>query len=141
MFNKLKLPQYHVSTGIGQVLNLRFNPSFSQVLWDPPLTAGVLCNLYYHVNVLPISNTTTSTYYPITSMVQPCQYYTANVTACSSEYHGDSVVNKQKTPGGVCVCVCVRSRTRACLLACMRLACMCVCAWVRAFIRACVCLL
>ena len=99
------------SIGIGRVLNLRFNPSFRQVLWDPPLTAGVLSNLYYQVSVknsvLLISDTTTDTYYPITSVVQRCHEYTANVTAFSSEYHGDSVVYKEKPRGGVCVCVCV----------------------------------
>ena len=109
MFEQLKLPLHLVSTGIGRVLNLRFNPSFSQVLWDPPSTAGVLSNLYYQVSVknsvLLINDTTTNTYYPITSMVQRCHEYTANVIAFSSHYHGDSVVYKKKPQGGVCVCV------------------------------------
>ena len=32
-------------TGIGPVVNVRFTPSFSAVLWDPPATAGVLSGL------------------------------------------------------------------------------------------------
>ena len=83
-------------TGIGPVLNLRFNPSFSQVLWDSPLTADVLSNLYYQVTLmnnvnseLIISETTDNTYYPLADALQPCQYYIANVTVFSSEYHGD----------------------------------------------------
>ena len=111
MFEQLKLPLHLEPTGVGRVLNLRFSSSFSHVLWDPPSTAGILSDLKYHVtvknNVLLISNTTNNTYYPITSMVQRCHEYTASVTAFSSEYHGDSVVNKEKPPGGVCVCVCV----------------------------------
>ena len=100
---------HFVSTGIGPVLNLRFNPSFSQILWDPPSTAGVLSNLTYHVSVktgeLLISDTTTNTYYQITSVVQRCHEYTANVTAFSSEYHSDSVVYKEEPLGSVYVCV------------------------------------
>ena len=87
-------------TGIGRVLNLRFNPTFTQVLWDPPPTAGVLSDLYYHVTLMNIVNselilneTTHNTNYPLPAL-QRCQYYTASVTAFSSTYHGDSVVNK-----------------------------------------------
>ena len=86
-------------TGIGPVLNLRFNPSSSQVLWDPPSTVGVLSGLTYQVilisNEVIVSETTDNTYYPLPTL-QPCQYYTANVTAFSSEYHGDSVIFKQR---------------------------------------------
>ena len=68
---------------------------------------------------LLISDTTTYTYYQITSMVQRCHEYIANVTAFSSEYHSDSVVYKEEPLGGVCgVCMCV------CLCMCL---CMCVC--------------
>ena len=123
-------------TGIGRVLNLRFNPSFSQVLWDPPSTAGVLSNLYYHVtlinNEVIVSKITDNTYYPLPSL-QPCQYYTANVTAFSSDYHGDSVVKKQRTPGGVCVHACVHVCVRACMRTCMH---MCVCACMHVCVRA-----
>ena len=31
-------------------------------------------------------------------------YYTANVTAFSSEYHGDSMVTGDRSLGGMCVC-------------------------------------
>ena len=137
MFQQLKLPLHLVSTGIGPVLNLRFNPSFSQVLWDPPSTAGVLSNLYYRVivknNDLLISNTTNSTHYPITHMVQRCHEYTANVTAFSSEYHGDSVIYDEKPLGGVCVsvclsvCVCVSVSVCVCLCMCL---CVCLCLFV-----------
>ena len=89
-------------TGIGPVLNLRFKPSFSQVLWDPPSTVGVLGGLTYHVilinnviNEVIVSETTDNTYSPLPAL-QPCQYYTANVTAFSSEYHGDSAIFKQR---------------------------------------------
>ena len=124
-------------TGIGRVLNLRFNPSFSQVLWDPPPTAGVLSNIYYQVTLmnnvnseLIVNETTNNTYYPLPAL-QRCQYYTVNVTAFSSEYHGDSVVNTQRVIGGVCVCVCVC----VCVFMCVF---MCVCPYIRAYM--CVCL-
>ena len=117
---------HHV--GIGRVLNLRFNPSFNQVLWDPPSTAGVLSNLHYQVTLmnnvsceLILNETTNNTYYALPTL-QPCQYYTANVTAFSYKYHGDSVVNRQRTPGGVCVRLCVRACVRVCVCVCV-----CVC--------------
>ena len=114
-------------TGIGHVLNLRFNPSFTTILWDPPLsTAGLMSSLYYQVTVMNIDsgvifiNTTTNSYYTLPD-IQLCEYYTANVTVSSSGYHGDGVVFGQVTPGGmsfvtacvhVFVCVCVH----ACIL-------------------------
>ena len=82
-------------------------------MWDPPSTAGVLSNLYYRVTLINkasselILNKTTDNTYSLLTGLQPCQYYTANVTAFSSEYHGDSAGSKQRVPGGVCVCVCV----------------------------------
>ena len=85
---------------------MRFTPSFSAVLWDPPATAGVLSGLSYIVIVMNnntgqviVSATTTNTYYPL-PVLKPCQYYTANVTAFSSEHHSDSVVTGQRAPGG-----------------------------------------
>ena len=82
------------------------------MLWDPPLTSGTLDSLYYHVivvnndtGVVIVSNTTTVTTQPLPD-VQLCQYYTANITAFSSEYHGDSVVIRERSPGGTCVYVC-----------------------------------
>ena len=81
-------------------------------MWDPPLTAGTLDSLHYRVivanndtGVVIVSNTTTVTTQPLPH-VQLCQYYTANVTAFSSEYHGDSVVTGERSPGGICVFVC-----------------------------------
>ena len=85
---------------------MRFTPSFSTVLWDPPATAGVLSGLSYIVIVMNnntgqviVSATTTNTNYPL-PVLQFCQYYTANVTAFSSEHHSDSVVTGLRTPGG-----------------------------------------
>ena len=89
-------------------------------MWDLPLTAGTLDSLNYRVivvnndtGVVIVSNITTMTTQAL-PYVQPCQYYTANVTAFTSEYHGDSVVTGERSPGGVCVCVCVRVCAGAC---------------------------
>ena len=85
---------------------MRFTPSFSAVLWDPPATAGVLSGLSYIVIVMNnntgqviVSATTTNTSHKLPA-ITPCQYYTANVTAFSSEHHSDSVVTGQRVPGG-----------------------------------------
>ena len=98
---------FYVVVGIGPVANVRFTPSFSTVLWDPPATAGVLSGLSYIVIVMNnntgqviVSDTTNNTNYPLPDTVQPCQYYTANVTAFSSQYHSNSVATGQRTPGG-----------------------------------------
>ena len=81
-------------------------------MWDPPLTAGTLDSLHYHVivvnndtGVVIVNNTTTVTTQPLLH-VQRCRYYTAKMTAFSSEYHGDSVVTGKRSPGGMCVCAC-----------------------------------
>ena len=85
---------------------MRFTPSFSDVLWDPPATAGVLSGLSYIVIVMNnntgqviVGKKTNETYIPL-PLLPPCQYYTANVTAFSSEHHSDSVVTGQRVPGG-----------------------------------------
>ena len=52
------------------------------------------------------NSTTTVTTQPLPDL-QRCQYYTANVTAFSSEHHGDSVVTGDRSPGGTYVCVCM----------------------------------
>ena len=95
-----------LSTGIGHVLNLRFNPSFSHVLWDPPPTAGILGNLTYHLTVtnmdtgvVIINTTTTSTTYTIGSSVPFCTVYKANVTALLGEHKSDEVSHMRKTEG------------------------------------------
>ena len=96
-----------ILSSIGPVLKLELESSFSAVLWDPPATAGVL-NLLFSYNVIVMNNntgqvivsaTTTNTNYTL-PVLQLCQYYTANVTAFSSEHHSDSVVTGQRTPGG-----------------------------------------
>ena len=83
-------------------------------MWDPPLTVGTLDSLHYRVivvnndtGVVIVNNTTTVTTHSLPD-VQRCQYYTANVTGFSSEYHGDSVVYGERSPGGVCVCTYVQ---------------------------------
>ena len=85
---------------------MRFTPSFSAVLWDPPATAGVLSGLSYIVIVMNnntgqviVSATTNNTNYPL-PVLQPCQYYTANVTAFPSGRPSINVVTGQRTPGG-----------------------------------------
>ena len=84
-------------------------------MWDPPLTAGTLDSLHYRVivvnndtGVVIVSIITTVTTQLLPDL-QRCQYYTANVTAFSSEYHGDTVVIAERSPGGMCVCA------RACM--------------------------
>ena len=46
-----------------------------------------------------VSDTTNNTIYPL-PVIKSCQYYTANVTAFSSQHHSESVVTGQRTPGG-----------------------------------------
>ena len=98
----------HVGIDAAQVTNVRFNPEFNTLLWNPPPTAGVLSGLSYIVIVVNnktgkeiVSATTNSTQYELPVIdLQHCQYYTANVTAFSSKQHGDSVVIVERTPGG-----------------------------------------
>ena len=90
---------------------MRFTLSFSAVLWDPPATAGVLSGLSYIVIVMNnntgqvIVNAITNNTYAQLPLIQLCQYYTVNVTAFSSEYHSDSVVIRQRVPGGECTSI------------------------------------
>ena len=92
-----------------RVTNVRFNPSFNALLWDPPVTAGVLSDLSYIVTVVNnntgdviVSDTTTNTQYPLpVDDLQFCQFYKANVTVISGLY-GDSAVVIERTPGGEC---------------------------------------
>ena len=63
-------------TGIGPVLNLRFSPTFSTIMWDPPSTAGVLSGLTYHLTVtnmntgvVIINTSTTDNSYPLSSLL------------------------------------------------------------------------
>ena len=93
-----------IHVGIGPVVNVRFTPSFSAVLWDPPATAGVLSGLSYIVIVMNnntgqviVSDTTNNTIYPL--QLPFCQYYTANVTAFSSQHRSESVVIGQRQGG------------------------------------------
>ena len=85
---------------------MRFTDTFSDVLWDPPATAGVLSGLSYIVIVMNnntgqviVSDTTNNTIYPL-PVLQLCQYYTANVTALSSQHRSDIVVTGQRVLGG-----------------------------------------
>ena len=87
---------------------MRFTPSFSAVLWDPPATVGVLSGLSYIVIVMNnntgqviISATTNNTIYPLPGAPTPCQVTTQlMLTAFSSEYYSESVVIGQRTTGG-----------------------------------------
>ena len=101
-----KLMLIYKNAGIGQVVNVRFTPPFSAVQWDPPATAGVLSGLSYIVIVMNnntgqviVSDTTNNTNYPL-PVLELCQYYTANVTAFSSNHYSNSVIIAQRTPGG-----------------------------------------
>ena len=103
---------YHVPnhcTGIGPVLNLRFSPTFSTIMWDPPSTAGVLSGLTYHLivtnmntGVVTINTTTTDNSYPLSSVLQFCTFYNASVTAFSLEQKGATMGIIKKTPGSEC---------------------------------------
>ena len=95
----------HAYAGIDPVVNVRFTPSFSAVLWDPPATAGVLSGLSYNVTVMNnntgqvvVNNTTNNNNYVLD--IQPCMYYIANVTAFSSQHHSESVFTGGRAPGG-----------------------------------------
>ena len=100
---------YDSDSGIGPVGNVRFTPSFRIVKWDHPATAGVLSGLSYIVIVMNnntgqviVNDTTNNTNYLLPAGLNvPCQYYTANVTAFSSQHHSESVVTGQRVPGGV----------------------------------------
>ena len=113
----LAIEQYHpnhpsmiftvllIHTGIGRVLNLRFNPTFSTIIWDPPSTAGVLSGLTYHLTVTNMNTgvviinitTTTDTSYVLGS-IQYCTFYNASVTPMLQGCTGDSEVIIDRTP-------------------------------------------
>ena len=91
-------------TGIGHVLNLRFSPSFSTIMWDPPSIAGVLSGLTYHLTVtnmntgvVIINTTTTDTSYSLGS-IQYCTFYNASVTPMLQGCTGDSEVIIDRAP-------------------------------------------
>ena len=108
LYRTVQLTCYHtVSTGIGQVRNVRFNPSLSDVLWDPPLTAP--SGLMYKVTTMNmntgqivVNETTNNTFCPLPLLLF-CQNYIVNVTAFSSQKQGDSVVTGLRPPGSECV--------------------------------------
>ena len=94
-------------TGIGQVRNVRFTSSLSDVQWDPPLSA--LSGLMYEVTTMDmntgqivVNETTNNTFCPLPPL-QFCQNYIVNVTAFSSQQQGDSVVTDLRPPGSECV--------------------------------------
>ena len=75
-------------------------------MWDPPVTAGVLSDLFYEVTVMNdntgemvVRENTNNTFCPLTGL-KSCQYYTANVTAFSSQHRSESVEIGQRVPGG-----------------------------------------
>ena len=94
-------------TGIGQVRNVRFTSSLSDIQWDPPLTA--LSGLMYKVTTMDmitgqivVNETTNNTFCPLPPL-KLCQNYIVNVTAFSSQQQGDSVVTVLSLPGSECV--------------------------------------
>ena len=94
-------------TGIGQVRNVRFTSSLSDVQWDPPLTA--LSGLMYNVTTMNmntgqivVNEITNNTFCPLPPL-QFCQNYIVNVTAFSSQQQGDSVVTDLRPEGSECV--------------------------------------
>ena len=94
-------------TGIGQVRNVRFTSSLSDVLWDPPLTA--LSGLMYEVTTMDmntgqivVNETTNNTFCPLPEL-ENCQNYIVTVTAFSSQQQGDSVVTDLRPSGSECV--------------------------------------
>ena len=94
-------------TGIGQVRNVRFTSSLSDVQWDRPLTA--LSGLMYKVTTMDmntgqivVNETTNNTFCPLPPL-KLCQNYIVNVTAFSSQQQGDSVVTDLRPPGSECV--------------------------------------
>ena len=104
LYRTVPLPCYQTaSTGIGQVRNLRFTDSFSDILWDPPFAAH--SGLLYKVTMMntntgqiivnEITNNTSSPLPPL----ELCKNYIVNVTAFSSQQQGDSVVTGLSLPG------------------------------------------
>ena len=94
-------------TGIGQVRNVRFNPSLSDIQWDPPLSA--LSGLMYEVTTMDtktgqivVNETTSNTFCPLPPL-QFCQNYVVHVTAFSSQQQGDRVVTDLRPQGSECV--------------------------------------
>ena len=94
-------------TGIGQVRNVRFTSSLSDVQWDPPLTAP--SGLMYKVTTMDtntgqivVNETTNNTFLPLPPL-KLCQNYIVNVTAFSSQQQGDSVVTYLRPSGSECV--------------------------------------
>ena len=101
--------KFLLCTGISPVLNLRFSPSFSTIMWDPPPTIGVLSNLSYHLTVtnmntgvVIIDTNTTDTSYTIPS-VQYCIKYRAGVTPFAQDQRGETKILVERIPGGECV--------------------------------------
>ena len=91
-------------TGIVQVTNVRFNPSFNTLLWDH--AAGLMYRVILtnsNIGHLIVNETTSTTNLSLPTL-QLCQYYTANVTAFTAELHSDTVVTGLRVPGGEWVC-------------------------------------
>ena len=88
---------------------MRFTDSFSALMWDPPATADVLSGLLYNVTVINnntsqiiiIRTNTNKTHFLLPPHLQPCQYYTAEVTVFSSQHHNSTSI-RHKLSGGEC---------------------------------------
>ena len=90
-------------TGVARVTNVRLNPSFNTLLWDHAPGSGLMYRVDL-MNTQLIVNETTSTTHLSLPALQLCQYYTASVTAFTTELHSDTVVTELRVPGGEWVC-------------------------------------
>ena len=79
-----------------------FNNQKSTVSWDPPQTAGILGNLFYHLVVINMNTdqvivniTTTLTSYGFP--FEPCHVYVGKVTAHVGNMAGGTVVQEHRT--------------------------------------------
>ena len=84
---------------VGPVLNLRFSPLFTRIMWDPPPTAGVLSGLTYNLTVtnmntgvVIINTITTDNRYPL-GPLEYCVIYTASIAVL----HTSTTVPVHKT--------------------------------------------
>ena len=94
-------------TGIGQVRNVRFTSSLSDVQWDPPLTApsGLMYNvttMNMNTGQIVVNKITNNTICPLPPL-QFCQNYVVHVIAFSSQQQGDNVVTDLRPEGSECV--------------------------------------
>ena len=98
---------HYFCLGVGGIRNLNFNVDGS-ISWDPPQTAGVVGNLFYHLVVINnntgqviVNTTTTLTSYYFT--IEFCHVYVGQVTAHVGDIAGEAMVQEYRTIGGECL--------------------------------------